>query len=92
MKLPTTLVSATAAILLVLLYVFWSLRKRRKIRLESCATLFLSGPGLVGGILLLASMYYPPLLSEISDYEIYVGLGGVALIFTVIQGVQKIFK
>ncbi len=92
MKSSATLVSATMAILLVVFYVFWSLRERRKIRLESCATLFLSGPGLVGGLLLLASMYYPPLLSQISDHEIYVGLGGLALIFTVIQGIRKAFK
>ncbi len=91
MRFSTTLFSATAAILLVLFYVFWSLRKRRKIQLESCATLFLSGPGLVGGVLLLASMYNSSLLSQINDYEIYVGLGGLSLIFTVVQGIRKIF-
>jgi len=51
----------------------------------------LGGPGLVGGALLLASMYNPSLLQQIIDYEIYVGLGGLSLLFTVIQGIRKIF-
>jgi hypothetical protein len=91
MKLSPTFVSATVAIILVLYYVIWSVRKGRPIRLESCATLFLCGPGLVGGVLLLASMYVPSLLAQVSEYEIYVGLGGLSLLFMVIQGIRKVF-
>ena len=92
MKSFATFVSATLAIILVLSYLVWSLRKRRKVRLEDFVTLFLGGPGLVGGVLLLASMYNPALLSQISEYEIYVGLGGLSLLFTVIKGVREVFS
>ena len=92
MKLSSNVVSATLAIILVLSYFLWSLRQKRKIQLEDCITLFLSGPGLVGGVLLLASMYNPSLLASISEYEIYVGLGGLSLLFTVIKGVRKVFS
>jgi ABC-type molybdate transport system permease subunit len=92
MKLSATVVSATLAIILVLSYFLWSFRQKRKIQLEDCVTLFLSGPGLVGGVLLLASMYNPSLLSSINEYEIYVGLGGLSLLFSVIKGMRKVFS
>lgn len=92
MKLSTSIISATLALGFVLYYLIWALLKRRRRKLEDCVTLFLGGPGLVGGILLLASMFIPSLLSQINEYEIYVGLGGLTLLFTIIQGVSKIFK
>ena len=91
MKFSTTIISAAVAIALVLSYLAWSMYKRRRIKLEDCVSLFLGGPGLVGGVLLLASMFDPSFLSQINEYEIYVGLGGLSLLFTVIQGIRKIF-
>jgi len=79
-------------LVLLSIYLFRSIRKKTPIQLEQCIIVFLTGPGIITGLALLTSAIYPPFLTILDDYQIYVGVAGITVIYVSIAGIGKYLK
>jgi hypothetical protein len=89
MKELLKVVSTGLGLLLLLIYLLRATKKKSRINLEQCIIVFLAGPGLIVGGVLLFSAFHPPLLTLLDDYHIYVGVAGIVVVYISITGILK---
>jgi hypothetical protein len=92
MKELLKIASPALGLLLLLIYLLRSAKRKSRIKLEQCIFVFLTGPGVVIGCVLLVSAFYSPLLTLIDDYQIYVGVAGITVIYVSIAGIWKYLR
>jgi len=83
--------SAILGALLVASYLVLGFRRKTPIELKNMVSLFLSGAGFVGGILLLCGCFSEEARKKVDDLPLYIFIAGMAVLYVSFQAAHRDF-
>lgn len=86
--LPSVVLGA----ILVAIYIYISLKKKLLPLMADIVNLILLASGIVAGVLLILSTFFIEIKKILNGIDLYILIGGVALIHVSIKGVRELLK
>jgi hypothetical protein len=81
--------TVSVSFFVVLIYSYNCFKKKKGIELQPIVNLILLSSGIVCGMAIIISSFYPKIKTHIGGFEIYIFISGVAVMFVSIKSVYS---